>query len=222
MVDAPTFRIIRNPRRKRIALRIADDGVLEILSPEGVPEEFLQQIAERETAVIARLRAHSAGVIRPQAVFAEGRMFALLGKFYPLHLSSRLKIFDGERFIIPRGSHQTMQSDLISLYLEIAGKYLMKRAEAMEKLTGLHAERYRISSADRRWGSCNSRQVIALSWKLIQCPPETIDYVIIHELAHLKELNHSVKFWKIVGNFCPDYLDRRRKLNEFSRSLPPL
>ncbi len=222
LADTSTFRIIRNPRRKRIALRIADDGVLEILAPESVSETFLCEIPEKEAGVIARLRARNAGVMRPQAVFAEGNKFALLGKFYPLHLSSRLKIFDGERFIIPRGSHLAMQNDLISLYCEIAEKYLMKRACAMENLTGLHAERYRISSADRRWGSCNSRRVIALSWKLIQCPPGTIDYVIIHELAHLKELNHSAKFWKIVSSFCPDYLDLRRRLNEFSRSLPQL
>ena len=222
MAETAMFRIIRNPRRRRIALRIADDGALEILAPDNVPEAFLCQIPKKEASIIARLRARSAQVRRPQPVFAEGEKFALLGKFYPLHLSSRLKLFDGERFIIPRGSHLSMQNDLVSLYGEIAGKYLMKRAGAMENLTGLHAVHYRISSADRRWGSCNSKRVIALSWKLIQCPPETIDYVIIHELAHLKELNHSAKFWQIVGSFCPDYLELRRKLNEFSRSLPQL
>lgn len=215
------FRIVRNVRRKRVALRIAPDGVLEILAPVNVPEAFLNQIPEKEAGVIARLRSRSVQV-RRQAVFAEGETFALLGKFYPLHLSSRLKIFDGERFIIPRGSHLTMQNDLVSLYRELAGKALIKRAAVMEEFTGLHAESYRVTSAGTRWGSCNNRKCIALSWKLIQCPADTIDYVIIHELAHLKELNHSAKFWRIVASFCPDYQLLRRKLNDFARGLPPL
>ena len=222
LADRPEFRIIRKQSRKRIALRIADDGVLEILAPENVPEAFLLQIPEKESGVIARLRSRSAEIRRPQAEFTEGAEFALLGKFYPLHLSSRLKIFDGERFIIPRGNAEDIREELIGLYREIAGRYLLKRAAVLESLTGLHAEQYRISSADRRWGSCNSKRGIALSWKLIQCPPDTIDYVIIHELAHLKELNHSAKFWKIVGTFSPHYPELRRKLNEFSRSLPQL
>ena len=220
--EVSTFRIVRRSRRRKIALRIAPDGVLEILSPVNVPETFLRQLPHTESELIARLRERTAAVMRPKAVFAEGEKFALLGKFYPLHLSSRLKIFDGERFIIPRGSVLSMRNALISLYRELADTSLLKRAVKLEEFTGLRAEKFRISSADTRWGSCSSLKVIALSWKLIQCPPEAIDYVIIHELAHLKELNHSEKFWQTVGTYCPDYSNLRRQLNAFARSLPQL
>ena len=113
-----------------------------------------------------------------------------------------------------------MRESLISLYRELAEKSLIKRAKLLEEVTGLHAENYRVTSAETRWGSCNSQKTVALSWKLIQCPADTIDYVIIHELAHLKELNHSVKFWKLVEKFCPQYRTLRRKLNSFARALP--
>ena len=223
LADAvPDFRIIRSFKRKRIALRFAPDGVLEILAPSAVPEEFLRAIPVKEGELIARLRSRTQRLARPALILEENAKFALLGEFYPLHLSSRLRIFDGDRFIIPRGSEEAMRENLIALYKELSEKALIKRAKVLEESTGLHAESYRITSAGTRWGSCNNRKVIALSWKLIQCPKETIDYVIIHELAHLKELNHSAKFWKIVENFCPQYRTMRQKLNDFARALPPL
>ena len=216
------FRIIRNAKRKRIALRIAPDGVLEILSPPGVPETFLRAIPAKEPELIDRLRSRAQALARPALVLEENSPLALLGNFYPLHLSCRLRMFDGERFIIPRGSEDFMRENLILLYRELAGNVLMKRVGIVEALTGMHAGSYRITSAGSRWGSCNARKSVALSWKLVQCPVETIDYVIIHELAHLKELNHSANFWKIVAGFCPEYRTLRRKLNDFARALPPL
>ena len=216
----PEIRIIRSLKRKRIALRFAPDGVLEILAPCSAPEEFLRAIPAKEPELIARLRSRTQALVRPDLVLNEDAKFALLGEFYPLHLSSRLRIFDGDRLIIPRGSEDSMRENLIALYKELAEKALIKRAKFLEETTGLHAENYRITSAGTRCGSCNNRKVIALSWKLIQCPKDTIDYVIIHELAHLKELNHSEKFWKIVENFCPQYRILRQKLNAFARALP--
>ena len=216
------FRIIYRPRRRRIAMRLAPDEVVEILTPPGVPEEFIRQLYQQNRGEIERLRARWAENIPRQAKFEENENFALLGRFYPLHLSKRLKLFDGGRFIIPDGSPEEKKNHLIQLYREIASTQLLRRAEKMEQFTGLHASSWRISSTERRWGSCNSKGQIALSWKLVQCPPELIDYVIIHELSHLKELNHSRTFWQNVGRFCPDFRERRNKLNEFARNLPQL
>ncbi len=216
------YRIIRNPRRKRIALRIAPDGVLEILAPPEVPESFLARIPVSERVAIARLRKKTQALQLPELSFDENSRFALRGNFYPLKQTSRLYCFDGERFLIPRGSDEEIKAKLIGLYRAIAQKYIFKRCQELQTLCDLHPEKLRLSSANTRWGSCNSQKVISFSWKLIQCPPELIDYVIIHELAHLKELNHSAKFWKIVASFCPTYLQRRKQLKLFSRQLPPL
>ena len=220
--DSSECRIIRSLRRKNIALRIADDGVVEILAPAGVPEKILLEIPTREKLLIARMRQRLEAIRPPVLSLDEGALFALYGKFYPLHLSRRLKLFDGARFIVPDGSFEEKHEALCFLYRELAGSHLLKRAAALEAFTGLKAGNWRISSADTRWGSCSCRKVIALSWKLVQCPPELIDYVIIHELAHLKELNHSPAFWQIVAVFCPDFRRKRAELKRFSRKLMPL
>ena len=220
--NSENYRIIRNPRRKRIALRIAPDGVLEILAPPEVPESFLARIPTAERTAIIRLRQQTQALQRPALSFDENSRFALLGKFYPLKQTARLYCFDGERFLIPRGSDDEMKTKLISLYQEMAKKYIFKRCTELQSYCNLHPDNLRLSSADTRWGSCNSKRTISFSWKLIQCPPELIDYVIIHELAHLKELNHSPKFWRIVASFCPDHQLRKNQLKAFSRQLPPL
>jgi predicted metal-dependent hydrolase len=78
----------------------------------------------------------------------------------------------------------------------------------------------RLSSARTRWGSCSARSGIRLHWRLIHCPPALIDYVVAHEVAHLVEMNHSPRFWAVVGSLYPDWSAARLRLHEAARTLP--
>lgn len=96
-------------------------------------------------------------------------------------------------------------------------------------LLALHAPRLgvpgpplRLSSARTRWGSCSSRGGIALNWKLVFMPLAVADYVVCHELAHLKEMNHSPRFWSVVGQLCPEWQKRRLELRHLGRQIPPV
>ena len=93
-----------------------------------------------------------------------------------------------------------------------AKEYLPKRAEYFAELMGVKPEKIGINSAKKRFGSCNSKGNINFSLYLMLYPPEAIDYVIVHELAHLKELNHSKKFYKIIESILPDYREREKLL----------
>jgi predicted metal-dependent hydrolase len=77
----------------------------------------------------------------------------------------------------------------------------------------------RISSARTRWGSCSSRGGLNFTWRLIQAPLPIIDYVVVHELAHLKVPNHSKAFWELVKNLLPDFAERRAWLKAHGRQL---
>ncbi|MEM3513203.1 MAG: M48 family metallopeptidase, partial [Thermoplasmata archaeon] len=79
---------------------------------------------------------------------------------------------------------------------------------------GFKPKKIKITSGKTRFGSCTSKGYINLSWRLVLAPPEIIDYVIVHELAHLKEPNHSKKFWAVVEKFIPDYKTKRKWLKE--------
>ena len=79
-----------------------------------------------------------------------------------------------------------------------------------------------LSNARSRWGSCNSKREVRLNWRLIMAPPHIINYVICHELAHLKQMNHSAKFWAVVENLCPDYKKAEKQLKTLSAQLHAL
>lgn len=80
----------------------------------------------------------------------------------------------------------------------------------------------RLSSARTRWGSCSASGRISLNWRLIFLPPALVDYVVIHELAHLREMNHGPRFWSLVGQLCPDWRARRLELRHRGRDIPEL
>ena len=113
---------------------------------------------------------------------------------------------------------------------QLLEKALREKARAVfaERLA-LHAPRLgvdlpplRLSSARTRWGSCNHRGGISLNWRLVFMPLPIIDYVVAHELAHLKEMNHSPRFWSVVEQLCPDWRQRRLELRQLGRSIPQL
>jgi predicted metal-dependent hydrolase len=78
----------------------------------------------------------------------------------------------------------------------------------------------RLSAARTRWGSCSHHGGIALNWRLILMPLPVVDYVVSHELAHLREMNHSPRFWSVVEQLCPDWRARRLELRELARQIP--
>lgn len=99
---------------------------------------------------------------------------------------------------------------------EHARDVLTDKLDHYSRIMGVRPEAIHITSAKTRWGSCTSNRTINFSYRLIFAPDELIDYVVIHELAHLYEMNHSREFWAVVGKFLPDYKIRRKKLKEYS------
>ena len=211
------YRIIRSPRRKRIAFRIAPDGAVEILSPDHTPESFLIQLLERERAVITSLKQRAK--LHQPLDFSENAGFMLLGTRFPLHLTKRLRLFD-HAFMIPDGTDEEKKAALITLYRELAQTIIPNRVMIYSEKCGLKPKKIQINSASTRWGSCSGHKTLSFSWKLVQLPLDLIDYVAVHELSHLQEMNHSPAFWAVVRSIMPDYALRRRKLNALTLSLP--
>ncbi len=88
------------------------------------------------------------------------------------------------------------------------------KSEYYKKLLGVQYDRIRIGDQKTRWGSCSSRKTISYNWHLVLMPEEIMDYVVVHELCHLIEMNHSKRFWDKVGEILPDYQRRRKWLKE--------
>lgn len=90
-------------------------------------------------------------------------------------------------------------------YRQLCFEYISQKAQFFSSKMQLKYKKIKIGKAQKRWGSCSSTGNLNFTWRLIMAPAEVVDYVIVHEIAHLQEHNHSVRFWSLVGRYCPDY-----------------
>jgi predicted metal-dependent hydrolase len=125
-----------------------------------------------------------------------------------LHL--RLTEIDDAEFVSAR---------VTQWYKKAALPDFSRRLELYANRLGVPMPRLLLSNAQTRWGSCNSKREIRINWRLIQAHPHVINYVICHELAHLKEMNHSSRFWQLVESLYPEYREAERVLKHLSPHL---
>ncbi len=208
--------VVRSPRRRRIAFTIRpEDGAPVILVPPRLSVAEIRRIVERNGELLEKLRARflEYDARRTVSRFCEGEEFHYLGRLYPLRFSHRILAFD-EAFLVPAGEAESVRMSLETLYRRLAAELLPGKVAAFAERFDLTCSRVRIGGAERRWGSCSRNGSINFSWRLVRWPEPVIDYVVIHELAHRIELNHSDQFWREVARMCPDYRAHDRFLRD--------
>ena len=110
-------------------------------------------------------------------------------------------------------------SDVKNIVKKFALEYFKNRVSSYENILEIKPSNIQLTNAKTKWGSCSNDKNIRLSWRLIQTCPGIIDYVISHELAHLKHMNHSKLFWHEVERICPNYKIYKKQLKDQSLSL---
>ncbi len=201
------YRLIRS-RRRTIALIVQDDGALVVRAPLRAPDEVIRAFVARKADWIrkqqARARRLAAAVARE---YVEGETFLYLGQAYPLKIvpprRPALRLTD--RFELSRSAQARAEAAFVRWYRARAAEVIPARVTALARQHGFAPARVRITSARSRWGSCSPKGTLSFPWRLVMAPPAVIDYVIVHELAHLDIKNHSPAFWARVGEILPDY-----------------
>ena len=217
------YQIVRT-RRKTIALIVQSDGELLVRAPlhatDAQISAFVHQKAAwvREKQQMLRQRAAQSVVHR----FQPGETFLFLGQSYPLATTRPAAppfAFENERFLLSQAAQPQAEQLFIAWYKTQARRVFTERASHYAALTGWQYQRVRISSARTRWGSCSSRGALSFTWRLVMAPLPIVDYVVIHELAHLKHPNHSPHFWQAVQSILPDYPQSRQWLKTDGHQL---
>jgi predicted metal-dependent hydrolase len=221
MDDIPLEKIVRS-RRRTIALVITPDARLIVRAPLRAPAAMIDEVIREKSGWIRKKIGEMKG--RPQAVahaYGEGEIFWFLGRAYPLHIvdSPAIDIERTDRLCVSRLVRPDIRRGIQRWYMEEAAKEIHSRCMWFSMMTGYSPASVRISNARQRWGSCTSRGGLSFSWRLIQAPLGIVDYVIVHELVHLRQLDHSPKFWAKVEALMPDYRRRREWLRENERLL---
>lgn len=211
-------------RRRTVGLQIGADG-LTVHIPKRLPLHTVESLLQDKSGWIAGKLAkwHDQP---PALVWQDGALLRYLGQEIRLALRQDLKNrapeFDGTRLHLALPDPQraeAVQRKVAQWLIKQSRPDFSRRLELLAAKLGVPTPPLYLSSARTRWGSCNSRGEIRLNWRLIQAPPHIIHYVVAHELAHLKEMNHSPKFWAWVEKLCPDYLASRRELKAISAEL---
>jgi len=221
MDEIPVEKIVRS-RRRTIALVITPDARLIVRAPLRVPAAMIDEMIREKSGWIRKKMAEIQQ--RPPAVvhrYEEGEIFFFLGRSYPLHFTGdgtgtiertdQLRVCDTLRPVV--------RQRLKAWYREEAWKEIHSRCLWFSMRTGYAPSSIRISDARERWGSCTHKGGLNFSWRLIQAPLEIVDYVIVHELVHIRQHDHSKKFWAKVQEIMPDYERRRKWLRENERLL---
>ena len=208
--------------RKTIGIYIRGGGV-EVRAPFKAPKREIDRfVASKEKWITDKLAIQNERAEKREAFAVNygGKVF-LLGVQYPIVArDGRRAGFDGNVFFLPPGlAVEQIKAICVKTYRLIAKPHLTGRARYYAADMPAAPSAIKITGALTRWGSCSAKKNINFSWRLIMASNDIVDYVVVHELAHLTEMNHSARFWKIVGETLPDYQERRRRLREFQKRL---
>ena len=213
------YRLVRASRRG-IALFVGADGV-EARAPHRAAIADVEDFLRKKERWIRRLLAEPR---RPPFVWEAGASLPWLGGALALTLQrghSEVRMSEGRlEFGIDDGA--SLRERALEWMCGRALAFFRERTAALSPRLGLDASSVALSNAKTRWGSCGPDGRVLLNWRLMLFPPRLIDYVVVHELAHRLEFNHSARFWEIVARVCPGHLSTRRELNALARNLPEL
>lgn len=112
-----------------------------------------------------------------------------------------------------------MQINLKKFYIKKCKELAKERIKLYEKQLGVKPKTIEVDESKSRWGSCSSKKDITFNYRLIMAPIESFDYVVVHELCHLKHMNHDRSFWRLVGSIFPNYKERQKYLNKYGAFL---
>lgn len=208
----------RSKRARRISLRVGPhDGVLELVLPQRAALEEGMKFARGQTAWIARQLA----AVRGPAPFADGATFPLLGETITIRRDegrSAVPVLDGDVLVVG-GREETLSARVRRWLVDRAAREIEPRVRAASLRIGREPRRVTVRDTRSRWGSCSKDGNISLSWRLVLAPGHVLDYVIAHETAHLRELNHGPRFWTLVEKICPEFERSRQWLRDHGAQL---
>ena len=208
--------------RKTIALHVRD-GAIEVRAPLKAPIYVIDQfVSSKEKWIEDKLLYFSDRAKHRENIRLEyGDSIPFRGKMYPIeNRFADFSGFENGRFYIPPGLNSVeIKAACIKIYRILAKQLITQRVSYYSSIMGVTPSSVRVNSAKTRWGSCSSKKSLNFSWRIVLAEDDLIDYVVVHELAHLTEMNHSERFWNIVGQILPNYKVLKARLKELNYCL---
>lgn len=223
------YEIVYSRKRKRAAIFVLSDMRVEFRAPNGMSTNTIREMVEGKALwILKKLEWFEANRLPDQKKqYFEGEIYFYMGKEYPL----KIKLMDNIKKpftsfkdcqLIVEIPKKTPEDQLPILLKEAIWSFYRKRAEEeVEKVLKIYSRKlkidppvFKVKYQKRRWGSCSAEDVLRINFQLIMAPPKQLEYVVVHEICHVKEKNHSARFWKLVQELMPDYEEYRKSLKK--------
>jgi predicted metal-dependent hydrolase len=218
-----SYDIRRSSRRSTVAVTVSPPGVVVLTAPQSTPVERLDRVVhEKARWIVSRLRLVRPGEpTLPTREFVTGETFLYLGRQYRLMVRSgspAVRLEHG-RFVVtsPRAVEHDRRAEIRDLLLQWYRRHAVERVQDLVSRwaprLGVDSPKVLVREQERRWGSCGAG-VVRFNWRVIQAPMRLVEYVVVHELAHLLHDDHGRAFWAALGQSLPDYEQRREALRQ--------
>lgn len=214
------FQLKISARARGISIRLNHQGEILVTAPRFTPKFLIKQVVAHHQDWIERQLQK-----QQKVAYETAEQISLFGQEYQKTLISDSQLPWGisikqKKLIInildPKPAKKRVDAMITRFLKTTATKYILPRTEQLGKKMALKFQKITLREQTSRWGSCSSKKNLNFNWRLVHFKPEIIDYVIIHELAHLEHLNHSAKFWQLVKQYDPAYPSHRGFLKKQS------
>lgn len=205
----PIYTIRRSPKRKKLTITVERDRSIVVHAPECTTDETIQEVVESKRQWIHEKTKHAQKYEEqphpPGKELVNGESTLYLGRNYQIEIvpTESTEIRFEQRFLIPSCLVGERRDVLRKWYIDQASKKILPKVESVAASLGVDYAGAKIVDNRFRWGSCTVKNNVNLNWRLIKAPMFVIDYVIVHEVAHLIEGNHTPRFWNIVRAHAP-------------------
>ncbi len=229
-----TYQIRRSLRATRVRI-VVRPGDVEVVAPPKVPERKIVQFIHAKqywvVDTLAKLQARNHHeIVKAPVNYGHGANIPYQGQVFPLITkpsklkNPKLEFTDGFVAHLPESLASEQHSDAIKLTLE---KWMKKQAKVhVQQLVSRHAPKkqlvpqsIKIKTQKSRWGSCGIHNDININWLLVMAPVEVLEYVVVHELCHIQQKNHSQHFWALVAEHLPEFQQHRQWLKKHGSQL---
>ncbi len=216
-----SYHLLRSrKRRKTISLHVKEDGRVIIHAPYRTPTSEIDKfINEKQSWIAEKISEREKKRKEAEKTFLPGEKFLYLGEWYPLEMQESnnkeppLKLAFG-KFILSKDHLEEARDLFIEWYKKEAKERIVERIDYYSNRFHLFPKGIKTTNAKSRWGSCSRSNRLSFSWRIIMASLTVIDYVLIHELVHIREKNHSRRFWSTLESILPDYRKHRLWLKE--------
>ncbi len=210
MSTIPNYTIVKSARNS-VSITILPNGIIKVRAPKLMPNFLIRRfVIQHQEWIEKKLKKQKTLPVLSKKQYVNGETYMFLGNQYHLSIGAHSNIHIGKsELFYPKVLEFRIQKELKTWYQQQAKKIITQRIKENAKQMNVAYSEVYFSDTKSKWGSCTHDNKLQFNWRLVMAPLIVLNYVVIHELAHIEEKNHSDRFWRLVERYTPSYKQHR-------------